>query len=133
MARTEHFDEFESFDYESDEVEVTEREAQTRSIPEVPASMVALAQKSWDGQKEMTLSFRGKDPQWVAQFAELLKSAGHYTKPQTSTLVTYKENSITVTFRSTERRGRKPGQTDPKANGAPKVSESTPDKAKATK
>lgn len=91
-----------SFDW--DEIDVTDTEVSSRQIIDVPAPLVALAQKSWDSQslRQATL----KTAEMAAEFARLMKGAGDHTDPQTSMYV--KQDGKNVKYRAGQRRGRKP-------------------------
>lgn len=101
---------FSEFDFEAIHTET--RKADTPVKRDVPANLVAMAQTSWDNQEWVILSFRGQKPKIAADFAETIKSAGDHTTPQTTILVKHDNDSIVVEFRATQRRGRKPGETD---------------------
>lgn len=116
---------------EDSDIHVEERDSNIAPTRIVPANMVALAQKSWDEKKTITLSFRGKPVEMVRDFAETMKFAGDHTTPPTTVKVADREDdSIVVEFTATARRGRKPGDKAPKAteNGTP--GESIPESPK---
>lgn len=90
-----------------DEIEVTDTEVSSRLIIDVPAPLVALAQKSWESKslRQATL----KSAEIAAEFARLMRGAGDHTEPQTSMYV--KQDGKNVKYRAGERRGRKPGDS----------------------
>jgi hypothetical protein len=104
-----------TFDFDAVHTETVKKD--TPIIRDVPANMVALAQKSWDNQERVTMTFRGQSPAFVTKFAETMKAAGDHTTPLTTVNVTHEANSIIVSFVAQVRRGAPKGS---KRNGAGK-------------
>lgn len=99
-----------TFDF--DTVHREERKVDEPVKRDVPANLVKLAQATWDEKKWTTFSFRDQGPEFATLFAETMKWAGDHTTPQTTVLVKHEANSIVVEFRATQRRGRKPTESD---------------------
>jgi|SRR5215469_1680513 len=99
-----------TFDFDTVHQETRDRNAPP--VRDVPPNLVALAQKSWDDQTEVTFSFRKEGPAFATKFAETMKFAGDHTSPQTTVVVTHEVNSIVVKFVATVRRGRRPDKKD---------------------
>jgi hypothetical protein len=90
-------------------VVIAEVPDKTRPVLDVPDNIVALAQKSLDTKKRMSVTFRG-NPKMAAEFEKLMRSAGHYTTPKAGMTVSRPDEGVVVFYRaSTTPRGRKPG------------------------
>lgn len=86
--------------------EVKEIESKTRAVIDVPAPIVALAQRSLTKGVRLEMSFRGQKPEVISEFVRYMKAAGDHTTPQSSTTVV--QDGIVVRFSAGQRRGRKP-------------------------
>jgi hypothetical protein len=90
----------------------------TPRVAAVPATIVALAQKSWDKQSAFVHKFA--DAERAAAFAKLMKQAGSHTDPLTSVSVAIdpqmedegrsEPDKTIVGWQAGKRRGRLAGQ-----------------------
>lgn len=90
---------------------VTGRNVERLKAPKivpVPAPIVAQAQASWDEQTVKGHTF--KTPEQAKAFADLMKNAGHHTKPPTSVRAVIDPdntgNTRLVHWQAGKRRGR---------------------------
>lgn len=97
-----------AFDFTT--ADITVKPPKTRPVREIPANVVAFAQRLLDSKEKVALSFKG-DLELATAFFRDIKDAGPHTTPPSTVVAS--QDGIVVNVSVGEKRGRKGGEKTP--------------------